>query len=254
MTTSSGRQPGGRTLSYATVVDLSHVLRPGIPLWPGDPAVLFEDVADLEKDGFTLRRFSMGEHSATHMNAPAAFHPGGATIDSYEPEGLVSTAIVIDVRALASTNADYALTRRDVEEWERVYGAVTAGSVVLLRTGWQEKWFRYWPSFPNLGEPDRYFGSDGSGIPHFPGFGLDAALYLISDRRAAGLGIDTHGLEPGAANGYPVNSLVLERPRLALENLTNLDRVPPTGATIVVGILRLEGGSGSPVSVLAFLP
>ncbi len=78
--------------------------------------------------------------------------------------------------------------------------------------------------------------------------------YLISDRRAAGLGIDTHGLEPGAANGYPVNSLVLERPRLALENLTNLDRAPPTGATIVIGILRLEGGSGSPVSVLAFVP
>ena len=156
----------------------------------------------------------------------------------------MTPAIVIDVRALASTNADYALTRRDVEEWERVYGAVTDGSVVLLRTGWQEKW----------GEPDRYFGYDTSGKPHFPGFGMDAARYLISDRRAAGLGIDTHGLEPGAANGYPVNSLVLERPRLALENLTNLDRAPPTGATIVIGILRLEGGSGSPVSVLAFVP
>jgi kynurenine formamidase len=136
------------------------------------------------------------------------------------------------------------LSWADVEFWEEEHGPVPQGTVVLLYTGWQEKW----------GDPGLYFGADASGSPHFPGFGNDAARYLLAHRGAAGLGIDTHGLEPGAAAGYPVNKLLLERPRLALENLTNLDQLPPTGATIVVGLVRLTGGSGSPVSVLAFVP
>jgi kynurenine formamidase len=178
------------------------------------------------------------------MNAPASFHPGGVTIDAYAPEDLVAPTAVIDLCAKALDYPDYTLNRGDVQAWEELNGPVADGAVVLLHTGWQERW----------SEPNRYFGYDASGGPHFPGFGLDAADYLLSDRGAAGLGIDTHGLEPGVSVGFPVNSLVLRQPRLALENLTNLECLPPTGATIVVGILRLEGGGGSPVSVLAFVP
>jgi kynurenine formamidase len=241
---SSANEAGIKTLTYRKVVDLSHPVGPTVPVWPGDPKVIFEGVADLDRDGFALRRFSMGEHSGTHMNAPASFHPGGVTIDAYAPEDLVAPTAVIDLCAKALDYPDYTLNRGDVQAWEELNGPVADGAVVLLHTGWQERW----------SEPNRYFGYDASGGPHFPGFGLDAADYLLSDRGAAGLGIDTHGLEPGVSVGFPVNSLVLRQPRLALENLTSLDCLPPTGATIVVGILRLEGGSGSPVSVLAFVP
>ena len=213
-------------------------------MWPGDPPVEFEDVAQLAGDGFFLRRFSMGEHTATHMNAPASFRAGGETIDDYPPESLVAPAVVIDARRETRTNPNYALTLNAVKDWETVHSDVPAGSVVLLYTGWQEKW----------DAPHRYLGLGQRGRMRFPGFGVEAARYLLSERRAAGLGIDTHGLEPGASEGFPVNSLALEQPRLALENLVNLDRLPPTGAIIVVGIIRLEGGSGSPVSVIAFVP
>ena len=74
------------------------------------------------------------------------------------------------------------------------------------------------------------------------------------ERRIAGVGSDTHGVEPGIDETFSVNRLVLEQPRLVLENLTNLNQLPPLGATLVLGVLRLRGGSGSPVSVLAFIP
>ena len=229
---------------YGRIIHLSHKAHPGIPLWPGDPPIRFADVASLEKNGFFLRKFSMGEHSATHANAPAAFHPGGASIDQFPADTLAAPAVVIDVRAQTAANPDYALTPEDVAAWEREHGRLPEGSAALLYTGWQDRW----------ADPPRYFGRDHSGRPHFPGFGLEAARFLLLERGAAGLGIDTHGLEPGAADGFPVNSLALEKPRLALENLTNLHLLPPAGAFIVAGILRLAGGSGSPASVLAFLP
>ncbi len=244
MSTPSTPSSASRTLTFSRVVDLSRAVHPGIPVWPGDPPVEFEGMAKFEGEGFFLRRFSMGEHTATHINAPASFHVGGTSIEAYPPECLVAPTVVMDVRRETQVNSDYALTLSAVKAWEDTHGSIPAGSAVLLHTGWQEKW----------GDTRQYLGLAQRGRMSFPGFGIDAARYLLEERSVAGLGIDTHGLEPGASEGFPVNSLVLEQPRLALENLTNLDKLPPTGATIVVGIIRLEGGSGSPVSALALVP
>jgi kynurenine formamidase len=91
-------------------------------------------------------------------------------------------------------------------------------------------------------------------VLHFPGFGVAAARFLLEERAVAGVGIDTPGVDPGWEGSFAINRLVLERPRLVLENLTNLEQLPPTGATLVIGLLRLKGGSGSPVSALALVP
>ena len=96
-------------------------------------------------------------------------------------------------------------------------------------------------------------GSGPDDQTQFPGFSFEAADLLVSQRAVAGLGTDTPGLEPGSDTGFTVNKLVLEQPKIALENLSNLDQLPPTGTTLVIGILRLQGGSGSPVSVTAFV-
>jgi kynurenine formamidase len=163
----------------------------------------------------------------------------------------------VDIRDKTAADPDYALTGADVLTWEGRHGQVRAGSVVLLYTGWQEKWK----------DPAAYLNPDASGNLHFPGFGTDAARFLLAERGIAGLGIDTHGVDGGRDTTFGVNAQVLaqgrilaqgtgcpERPRVVLENLANLDRLPPTGATLVIGVLRLRGGSGSPVSVMAFVP
>ncbi|MFH7026702.1 MAG: cyclase family protein [Heteroscytonema crispum UTEX LB 1556] len=226
------------------VIHLSHIIDPDIPQWQGDPPVEFETVAELEKHGYYLRRFSMGEHSATHINAPNSFHRDGVGIDQYPAESLIVPAVVIDICDQAAVNPDYVLTVADILAWEEKYGQIPVGSVVLLNTGWQEKWF----------DKKAFFNKDAEGNLHFPGFGSDATQFLLNERQIAGVGIDTHGVDSGQDTTFATNSLVLEKPRIVLENLTNLHQLPPLGTTLVIGILRLRGGSGSPVSVLALVP
>jgi len=233
-----------RSITYRRVVDLSHQIHPGIPRWPGDPPVQFKTVASYEAEGFRLGSFSMGEHSGTHMNAPISFHAQGVAIDGYSPESLVAPAVVLDVRDRTAANADYCLGVPELTDWEARWGPVPAGSVALLATGWNTRWE----------DPRRYLGYGSGGEMHFPGFGLAAARVLLDERGVAGLGIDTHGLDPGRDGAFRINKLVLEQPRIALENLANLDQLPPVGSTLVIGILRLKDGAGSPVSVLAFVP
>lgn len=233
-----------KTITYSRVVDLSQVIDTDIPLWPGDPPVEFEKVADFAADGYYLRRFSIGEHSGTHMNASNSFVENGQGIDAYSPESLVVPAVVIDIREKAAANPDYALTVDDVLAWEKKNGQIPAGSLVILFTGWQDKW----------NDPAAFFNEDADGGLHFPGFDGETTRFLFEERQAAGMGIDTHGVDPGQDETYATNTQIAERNAIALECLTNLDQLPPTGATLVLGILRLKDGSGTPLSVMAFIP
>lgn len=229
---------------FSDVVDLSHPISEEMPLWPGDPATRVQTVADLSGDGYFLRSVTFGEHSGTHMNAPCSFHEDGAGIDEYGPGDLIREAVVIDVRQQAAANPDYAFGLRDLDQWERQHGEVPDRSVVLLSTGWD----RYW------NDPERFLGFDEGGSPHFPGFSGEATGFLLDERRIGGVGIDTHGVDPGQDRNYTTNRRVLAQPRIVLENLTNLDRLPATGSTIVIAPLKLKGGSGSPVTVFGLIP
>lgn len=234
---------GMHSLQFRKVIDLSHVISPSIPLWPNDPPVTFDVVATLDKDGYYLRRFSIGEHSATHMNAPNSFHAKGMGIDGYAPESLIRPAVVIDVRSQSKANADYVIGVQDIEKWEREHGKIAKGSLVLFYTGWQALW----------SDPKAFINADAKG-PHFPGVGAETSKFLLEKRQIAGVGIDTHGADPGQDEVYATNSQVLEKNGIILECLTNLDQLPAKGATLVIGILRLQEGSGSPVAVTALVP
>jgi len=132
----------------------------------------------------------------------------------------------------------------DVLDWESDHGPVPAGCLALLCTGRQSRW----------DNPLDYLGGASAGELHFPGFGLEAAEMMIKGRGIAALGTDTASVEPGVDTDFSVSRSALENRLIVLENLTNLDVLPPTGALLVVGLLRLEGGSGGPASVTALVP
>lgn len=233
-----------KTIVYSRVISLSHPLRPGIPLWPGDPPVQLETVAHWGEDGFFLQRFCLGEHTGTHLNAPCHFFPGAATVDRLDPQSLVLQAVVLDCRDAAAENPDYALEPADIRRWEARHGTIPPGSLVLLSTGWQERW----------PDPVAFFNDGPDGKMHFPGFSTASVDLLIQERQVAGFGIDTHGIDAGVDETFAANRLALARGKLVLENLANLHLLPATGATLVIGVLPLQGGSGSPASVLALVP
>ncbi len=235
---------GVKTISYTKVVDLQHVITEKIPLWPGDPKVVFTPVATFAADGYFLRKFSIGEHSATHMNAPNSFHANGADITSYTPEQLVVPAVVIDVREQCAADADYQMTQQDVLDWEAQHGQIEPGTFVIMYTGWQDKW----------SDAKAFFNIDAKGNLHFPGFAGATTEWLLAERDIAGVGIDTHGVDPGLDTSYATNTQVTGENKIILECLANLDQLPPTGSTLVLGILRLAKGSGTPLAVTAFVP
>ena len=157
---------------------------------------------------------------------------------------LVLSAVVIDIRDQAALNQDYQLSISDVQAWEAANGLIPAGSMVLLWTGWQERWR----------DPAAFLNLDLQGVMHFPGFSAAAAEFLVANRQVEGLGTDTHGIDPGNDQEYGASSAIYNADGIVLECLGGLHQLPPTGATLVVGGLPIQAGSGSPARVLAFLP
>ena len=225
------------------VIDLSYAINDKLVPWPGDEKWFEAEVnASVEKDGYFTRSFWMLEHYGTHLDAPAHFPPGKATVDQIPARQLFGSAVVLDVQADGVKDADYQLPVSRVEEWEKRHGQILAGAIVLLRTGWAARW------------PDakKYRNQDAQGMMHFPGFSAEAVKLLI-ERKVSGLGCDTMSVDYGASADFAVHHLALGAGLYHLENLADLSVLPETGAFLVVAPMKLEGGSGGPVRVFALL-
>ena len=225
------------------VLDLSYAINDKLVPWPGDEKWFEAKInASVEKNGYFTRSFWMLEHYGTHLDAPAHFPPGKATVDQIPARQLFGPTVVLDVRAEGAKDADYQLSAARVEEWEKRQGRIPAGAIALLRTGWATRW------------PDarKYRNEDRQGRMHFPGFSVEAAKLLI-ERKVSGLGCDTMSIDYGASPDFAVHHLALGAGLYHLENLADLSALPETGAFLVVAPIKLEGGSGGPVRVFALL-
>jgi len=179
------------------------------------------------------------------MNAPNSFIADDTNaITSYAAQHRVVPAVVIDVRGKAAGDPDYQLTKQDVTAWEQKHGRIAAGSFVILFTGWEDKW----------SNPKAFINQDEKGDLHFPGFAGATTKWLLSDRQISGVGIDTHGVDPGLDISHETNRQIAKAHKIAIECMANLDQLSPTGATLVLGPLPLRQGSGSPMSLIAFVP
>jgi kynurenine formamidase len=237
-------------LGKARVIDLSHPFDDKTIYWPTSPS------------SFELKRLSFGqtpggwfyasnalctpEHGGTHLDAPIHFDKDGKTVDEIPLRQLIAAAVVIDVSARAAADPDYRLSLEDVRSWEKAHGKIPAGAIVLLRTGWGARW------------PDRkrYLGDDTPGDAsrlHFPSYGKESAEYLIHERHVGALGLDTASIDHGPSKDFIVHRIASAAGVPGLENLANLDQVPVTGAWIIALPMKIAGGSGGPLRVVALV-
>ena len=192
--------------------------------------------------------FTVGEHTGTHFDAPVHWVTGKDlpenTVDAIDPKAFVAPAVVIDVSAKVAEDPDYLLTVADIEAWEAVHGPIPPRNWVLLRTDWS---LRTGDAYTNRRE-------DGA---HTPGPSAEAVRFLVEERDAHGFGVETIGTDAGQAHlldpMYPAHTLFHGAGRYGLQCLVGLDRLPPTGAVIVAAPLKIAGGSGSPLRVLALV-
>lgn len=225
------------------VVDLTAPLDAATVMWPGAPAPTAETILTVAHDGFYNRLISFVEHSGTHFDAPCHMVEGGLSVDRIDPGRLVCPVAMIDIGADLAGDPDGILTLEQVHAFEAHEGRIPQGAAVFLRTGWEEF----------CTDAARY--ANAPGPLRFPGFGPEAARFLVEERGAVGLGVDTLGIDPGAAADFVVHRQVSHPLGVwHLENLVNLRSLPPLGAWVMVGVLKLTDGSGSPARVLALVP
>jgi kynurenine formamidase len=192
--------------------------------------------------------FSCGEHTGTHFDAPIHWVSGkdipNNTTDTIAAKNFIAPACVIDCSRESSANADFILTVEIIKAWEAKHGRIPSGNWVLLRTDWSK---RSGAGYANL-------QSDGA---HTPGPNPDAVKFLVEERDVCGFGVETIGTDAGQAHTftppYPAHFFMHGKGRYGLQCLANLDQLPPTGAVIVSAPLKIKGGSGSPLRVLALV-
>lgn len=238
-------------LERVRVVDLSHAFDEDTIYWPTSPSEFeLEVLQDGPADGgfyYRANRFCTPEHGGTHLDAPVHFAKGARDAAEIPVERLMGPAVVIDVTAEASRDADYRLTKERVQVFEDEHGLVPPDAIVLLRTGWSQHW------------PDKqaYLGDDTPGDAsnlHFPSYGEAAARYLVDERGVAVLGVDTASIDYGQSEQFLVHQVAGRASVAGLENLANLDELPPTGAQVIALPMKIAGGSGGPVRAVALVP
>jgi kynurenine formamidase len=240
------------------VVDLTAPLGPATPviglpdIFAPSPGVTIELISKYDERGpaWYWNTLRFGEHTGTHFDAPIHWTTGKDlpenACDTIPAGRFVGAACVIDVTKDVASDPDFLLTPARIDGWEGEHGRIPAGSWVLLRTGWSRR--RDPAAFLNV-------SADG---PHSPGFDARASKLLAHERDVLGVGVETIGTDAGQAGRFdppfPNHAIMHGAGKYGLASLCNLDQLPPTGAIVIAAPLKIVGGSGSPVRVVAITP
>lgn len=240
---------------HARIVDLTHTLDPDFPVIVLPPEFgqcarfRMEEVSAYDHRGpaWKWHNLTLNEHTGTHFDAPIHWISGkdvpNGAVDEIDPGAFVGPVVVIDCSTGAAQNDDFELTPEIIEDWEAVHGVIPADCWVLMRTDWSK---RSGAAYLNM-------AMDG---PHSPG-PTPAAIELLLDRDIRGFGTETVGTDAGQGAHYtppyPAHYLLHGAGKFGLQCLRNLDQLPPTGALLIAPPLKIKGGTGSPLRVLAMV-
>jgi len=240
-----GEFPSGR------IVDLTYAFDANSVYWPtAEQFKLETDFEGVTDKGYfySAYRYSAAEHGGTHLDSPVHFAKGHASVDQLPLEQLMGSAIVIDVTKQCATNPDYLVGVKDFEDWEKSNGRIANGTIVLLRTGFG----KFYP------DRKKYLGTEERGAQavaklHFPGLDPAAARWLTQNRSIKAIGLDTASIDRGQSTLFESHRILFEKNIPAFENVANLDQLPVKGFSIIALPMKIKGGSGGPLRIVAIL-
>jgi kynurenine formamidase len=233
------------------IVDLSYAYDADTIFWPTAEGFRLEkDFEGVTDKGYyyAANKFSTAEHGGTHIDSPVHFAQGRNTVDQIPLEQLMGEAIVVDVASQCEADPDYRVTADDFLGWEKKNGQIPQGAIVLIRTGYG----KYWP------DRRKYMGTDERGPEavaklHFPGLGPEAARWIADNRRVKAVGLDTPSIDFGQSTLFESHRTLFDKNIPAFENLANLDKLPEKNFAVIALPMKIKGGSGGPLRIIAIL-
>ena len=237
--------------SAKRIIDLSYPFDSSTVYWPTAETFKLEtDFEGTTEQGYyySAYRYRAAEHGGTHLDAPVHFAKGRHTVDQIPLEQLMGSGILIDVTQQCATNPDYLVSVADFQNWERRNGRIPAGSIVFLRTGFG----KFYP------DRKRYLGTDERGAGavaklHFPGLDPNAARWLTENRTIKAIGLDTASIDYGQSKLFESHRILFDKNIPAFENVANLDQLPPKDFSVIALPMKIAGGSGGPLRIIATL-
>lgn len=227
-------------------VDLSHELSVETPHWEGYPIVEVKTFADFDTTVFQAHTYTFVGQYGTHMDAPAHFVEGAATVDTIAPKNMVMPLCVIDLSKKVAENNDYMMIVQDILDWENKYGRVPEGSFVAFRSDWSKR-----------GDMTAMENRDKNGNKHYPGWSVDALRFLVEERNIGSIGHEPFDTDPAvvsSVNGFVAEHYILSQNRMQIELLKDLYKCPPVGALIFCTFQKVKNASGFPTRCFAICP
>ena len=206
-------------------VDLTHVVKPGMTVFPGTEPPVFETGSSIETDGFEEKKITLFSHTGTHMDAPAHIIPGALTLDQFEVDRFGGRACVVDVSGIETAKVEVGVLEARAEP-------IQASDFVILHSGWSRLW-----------ESEDYFRG-------FPVLSPEAAEWLV-EAGIKGLGIDMISVDEVDSTDFTVHNILLGANLVIIENLTNLELLPDSVFSFYCFPLRIDQADGSPVRAVA---
>ncbi|TMW71190.1 cyclase family protein [Alteribacter natronophilus] len=239
------------------IVDLTQILNEETPVIQLPPpfkntgGFKFKKLSEYDEDGPVCywNDFEAGEHCGTHFDAPVHWVSGkdGDSVDTMPVKNMFGEACVIDITKKVEENPDYCLSIDDIKKFEATHGEIPSHSFVIIHTGWDQY----------NSNSEKYFNIGEDGQPHTPGISKEASIFLVEERDILGVGVETVGTDAGIAGSFdppfPNHHYMHQANKYGIAQLSNIDKLPPRGAVLVVNPLKIERGSGSPLRVLALI-
>lgn len=238
-------------LAKGRMIDLTYPFDRSTIYWPTETGFdLIRGTAGMTDKGYfyVANRFAAAEHGGTHIDAPIHFFKDRQTVDQIALSRLIGEAVVIDVTESCAEDPDYQIHVGDLRRWETTHRRQLVDVIVLLRTGFGRHW----------GDRRRYLGTEKAGPEavadlHFPGLAPAAARWLVEHRAIKSIGIDTPSIDYGQSRRFQSHVTLFEHNLPAFENVANVDRLPSAGATVIALPMKIGGGSGAPLRIIAIL-
>jgi len=224
------------------VEDLTHELHPDFPTYFGESQFNMTQKFNFKEHGFNLFTYDINEHTGTHIDAPLHFSADTQSVAEIPVENLVVPLCIIDIADRAANDPDTLVTPEDIKSWIAKHGDIPDRACVAMHSGWAQHV-----------NTDKFRGADADGKQHYPGFHVDAAQMLMEESGAVGLAVDSLSLDHGISDDFKTHYAWLPSNRWGVECVANLDKLPASGATLIVGAPKHRGGSGGPCRIMALV-